>query len=55
MVFRNFIGNTYKKGNTLTTAGLAEGDRGPGMRPKKAHISKTTEPNLKNDYVLEPT
>ena len=24
-----------------------------GMRPKKAYISKTTEPNLKNEYVLE--
>ena len=26
---------------------------GAGMRPKKAYISKTTEPNLKNEYVLE--
>ena len=26
---------------------------GPGMRPKKAYISITTEPNLKNEYVLE--
>ena len=25
----------------------------PGMRPKKPYISKTTEPNLKNEYVLE--
>ena len=28
------------------------GTHGPGMRPKKAYISKTTEPNLKNEYVL---
>ena len=27
------------------------GDR--GLRPKKAYISKTTEPNLKIEYVLE--
>ena len=26
---------------------------GAGMRPKKAYISKTTEPNLKNEDVLE--
>ena len=26
---------------------------GAGMRPKKAYISKTTEPNLKNENVLE--
>ena len=26
---------------------------GLGTRAKKAYISKTTEPNLKNDYVLE--
>ena len=26
---------------------------GAGMRPKKAYISKTTEPNLKNEYVLK--
>ena len=29
------------------------GGWGAGMRPKKAYISKTTEPNLKNEYVLE--
>ena len=29
------------------------GGFGAGMRPKKAYISKTTEPNLKNEYVLE--
>ena len=29
------------------------GGYGPGMRPKKAYISKNTEPNLKNEYVLE--
>ena len=28
---------------------------GAGMRPKKAYISKTTEPNLKKEYVLEST
>ena len=27
------------------------GDR--GLRPKKAYISKTTDPNLKNEHVLE--
>ena len=27
------------------------GDR--GLHPKKAYISKTTEPNLKNENVLE--
>ena len=26
---------------------------GSGMRPKKAYMSETTEPNLKNEYVLE--
>ena len=26
---------------------------GPGTRSKKAYISETTEPNLKNEYVLE--
>ena len=26
---------------------------GAGMRPKKAYISKTNEPNLKNENVLE--
>ena len=24
-----------------------------GLRPKKAYISEITEPNLKNEYVLE--
>ena len=28
---------------------------GAGMRPKKAYISKTTEQNLKNEYVLKST
>ena len=27
-------------------------DRGPGMRPKKAYISKTTEPNLQMKLFL---
>ena len=26
---------------------------GAGMRPKKAYISQTIEPNLTNEYVLE--
>ena len=36
-------------------AGGWEMERAPGagMRPKKAYISKTTEPNLKNEYVLK--
>ena len=33
--------------------GLGGGVGGAGMRPKKAYISKTTEPNLKSEYVLE--
>ena len=33
--------------------GLGGWGWGAGMRPKKACISKTTEPNLKNEYVLE--
>ena len=28
---------------------------GPGTRPRKAFISKSTEPKLKNEYVLEST
>ena len=33
--------------------GLVGWGWGTGMRPKKAYISKTTEPILKNEYVLE--
>ena len=29
------------------------GGYGPGMRPKISYISKTTEPNLKNEFVLD--
>ena len=33
--------------------GEGRGGVGAGMRPKKAYNPKTTEPNLKKEYVLE--
>ena len=48
-----WILNSIKKRELIGGGGGGGGARWDrGMRPKKAYISKTTEPNLKNEYVL---